>query len=252
MVTHAKINEQGNSPPTDQGRQLGAALTIHFMTTANLQYLADTVIDLIKNDQRLDEEMIGASWDRKVKIGEMLTEINNHVGHGNWGPWVKANLTINYRQAWKYIQCFKQQDELSNLHSGGDLSLNAAMKLLAVPKKKNPPKDVEIEPEVEQLPEPVSEIEGSDVNSLMLGVAEALKRVTAEFNLFRLDDQGRESLRAWMVIIEEQLFGIRIMAGLPNPTFPPDDENEAPPQKAEEAHRESRSPARTEEAPSGQ
>jgi hypothetical protein len=37
------------------------------MTTANLQYLADTVIDLIKNDQRLDEEMIGAPGTEKPR-----------------------------------------------------------------------------------------------------------------------------------------------------------------------------------------
>jgi hypothetical protein len=129
------------------------------------------------------------------------------------------------------MQCFKRQDELSNLHPGGDLSLNAAMKLLVSPKKRKPQEEVEIKPEVEQLPEPTSVIEGSDVNSLMLGVAEALKRVTAEFNLFRLDDEDRESLRAWMVIIEEQLFGIRIMAGLPNPNLPPDDEDETPVKK---------------------
>jgi hypothetical protein len=35
--------------------------------------------------------------------------------HGNWLPWIEANLKFNRVTAWEYMRCFHKRDELSNV-----------------------------------------------------------------------------------------------------------------------------------------
>src|SRR5258708_12355795 len=72
---------------------------------------------------------IVGSVESAIMIGQILTEIKNEVlQHGQWLPWIEANLEFTNQTAGNYMRLFENRDKLQ---SKGTLSLSAAYKLLA-------------------------------------------------------------------------------------------------------------------------
>lgn len=70
--------------------------------------------------------------DKAIRIGELLTQEHAKLKHGEWLPWVDANLPFTDRTARNYIRVFENQDRLK-LESVSDLG--SAYKLLAAPRE---------------------------------------------------------------------------------------------------------------------
>ncbi len=70
---------------------------------------------------------------KAIGIGERLTWQKDELKHGEWEAWIETNVVFNTRQAWKYMKIHERRDEIANLHSGGDLTINKAVALLVGP-----------------------------------------------------------------------------------------------------------------------
>jgi hypothetical protein len=51
------------------------------------------------------------SLSKAIEIGRLLTGIRSGKKQGRWLQWVKENLPFKQRQAWNYMQCYKERDD---------------------------------------------------------------------------------------------------------------------------------------------
>jgi hypothetical protein len=69
------------------------------------------------------------------RAGELLAQAKEHCDHGNWLPWLRANVEFSERTAQGYLQVAQHWDELqANPQPVADLTLRGALDLLAVPR----------------------------------------------------------------------------------------------------------------------
>lgn len=86
---------------------------------------------------------------KAVKIGQLLTQVKASLKHGEWLPWIEANLPFTDQTARNYIGVYEIREELNSKQVW---DLTSAYKLLAAPKrtiKSTPPKPKELAPAVE-------------------------------------------------------------------------------------------------------
>jgi hypothetical protein len=79
---------------------------------------------------QLHSEIIAAaltSFEKAVRLGELLRDAKYQVGHGNWLKWVKANLVFSERTARNYLRIHANR---SRLKSANVSDLADAYKLL--------------------------------------------------------------------------------------------------------------------------
>jgi hypothetical protein len=82
----------------------------------------------------LHNDIIGAirtTMPKAIRIGELLTQEKQRLGHGEWLPWITANLPFTDRTARNYIRLYENKDRLK-LENVSDLS--AAYRMLSAPK----------------------------------------------------------------------------------------------------------------------
>jgi hypothetical protein len=65
------------------------------------------------------------SLEKGVRIGQLLEEIRATKAHGQWLPWLKANVPFDQKTAWRYVNLFKKRDQIRNVPN-----LSQAYKLL--------------------------------------------------------------------------------------------------------------------------
>jgi Protein of unknown function (DUF3102) len=68
--------------------------------------------------------------------GQLLLEAKAQVAHGQWLPWVDANLSFGHRQAQKYMRLAEHPDALSNANSNALLTIDSAIAAIARPTPK--------------------------------------------------------------------------------------------------------------------
>lgn len=101
------------------------------------------------------------SIERAIEVGRLLAEEKAKHNHGEWIPWIEANLDFNRKQAAAYMRAYEQRERVSNVLPGKtfDLGLKGALKLLAKPrekpvKRREPPEaSVEVEDSDEDIDE---------------------------------------------------------------------------------------------------
>ena len=71
------------------------------------------------------------SLEKAIRIGELLAEQKESLKHGEFTPWVKANLPFTDRTARNYMGLYRKRDLLKT-ETVSDLT--SAYKLLAAPK----------------------------------------------------------------------------------------------------------------------
>ena len=71
--------------------------------------------------------------ERAIECGRLLIEAKASVGHGDWLPWIEANLSFGPRQARNYMRIARQSAELeeANRQRDSDLTMREAVALLA-------------------------------------------------------------------------------------------------------------------------
>lgn len=87
-----------------------------------------------------------ASLAHALEAGRLLNVVKRQTKHGEWLPWLKANISVSQKTAWQYMQLDQRRDELANYTHGYNLSVREALRLLdevdtemAQPPGDNPP-----------------------------------------------------------------------------------------------------------------
>lgn len=89
---------------------------------------------------RLHTEIAGyvkVGLEKAVQIGKLLTEQKTELAHGDWIPWIEANLPFQQRTAQYYMKVHARRGELKNA-SDAHLTLSMAYKLLEEPREEEP------------------------------------------------------------------------------------------------------------------
>jgi hypothetical protein len=81
------------------------------------------------------------SLTKAIRIGELLVGIKADLAHGEWLPWLKANMPFAERSARNYMRCHAERDRLK---SANVADLGEAYRLLAPPQADTPPAKDEI------------------------------------------------------------------------------------------------------------
>jgi hypothetical protein len=58
---------------------------------------------------------IGAQ--KAVQAGEILVAVKARLKHGEWIPWIEANLNFDTQTAQQYMRCFRNRDRLNDCSS---------------------------------------------------------------------------------------------------------------------------------------
>lgn len=73
------------------------------------------------------------SLEKAIRIGELLTEQKEGLKHGQWLPWIAANLPFSRQTVDNYKRCYEKRAKLLTVGT-----LQEAYKLLEAPKKLQP------------------------------------------------------------------------------------------------------------------
>lgn len=87
----------------------------------------------INEINRLHNEIVGhlkTSLEKAMRIGELLTEQKQKLKHGEFTPWIKANLPFTDRTARNYMRLHRERDRIKT-ETVSDLK--SAYKLLEIP-----------------------------------------------------------------------------------------------------------------------
>lgn len=79
--------------------------------------MADIEMNRINEIASLHSQIGGLlklSLDKAIRIGELLTEQKASLKHGEYMPWVKANLPFTERTAQNYMRLYNQREQLKN------------------------------------------------------------------------------------------------------------------------------------------
>jgi hypothetical protein len=86
-----------------------------------------------------------ASLIHARKAGQLLLEAKKQCGHGDWLPWLTANVKVSERTAQAYMRVAKRWPELeAKAQATADLSIEDGLKLLAPPKDAASHADMEL------------------------------------------------------------------------------------------------------------
>jgi hypothetical protein len=77
----------------------------------------DKPIDAASEINRLHFENIEAARttiQRAMRIGELLSQMKSKLRHGEWLPWLEANVAFDARTAQRYVKVYENRDRLKN------------------------------------------------------------------------------------------------------------------------------------------
>ena len=117
-------NDQSQSEPTN--------VSTLVQSPTECQY--SSPITTAEQANAAHRRIVGTVQDA-IAIGEFLTAKKAELGHGNWLPWLKANIEFDQKTAWNYANLYANRSKLGTVPN-----LQAAYKLLAAPVKDEEPK----------------------------------------------------------------------------------------------------------------
>lgn len=135
-------------------------------TTASAEELNALHIEIEEAKQRLLGE--GVSFIQKIAIlGQKLIDKKEELGHGNWIPWVAANLRYSVTTATYYAKVARNFQRVENLD--GATSLRQALALCDTAETGDPDTQEDTQnPFEEERPTFVSKITGSFFSKIRL------------------------------------------------------------------------------------
>ena len=126
----------------------------------------DTPINVAAEINRLHNGIVGALRNTvtdAIEIGRLLTEHKASLEHGEWMPWLEANVSFDDRTARRYASLFENRDKLDTVSN-----LNDAYRLLSKPRGPKPvldsPKLVPSTPTAAPSEAPIIEVEAEIVS----------------------------------------------------------------------------------------
>jgi phage N-6-adenine-methyltransferase len=97
--------------------------------------------DLAQAIEHEHQATLGAfrtTLDHAIRCGELLIQAKAQVPHGQWLPWVKANLTLKLRQCQVCMRIAEKREAL-NAQSTAHLTIDGALALIAETRQAHPP-----------------------------------------------------------------------------------------------------------------
>jgi len=142
-----------------------------------------------KEINRLHGEIMAAvrtTLEKAIRVGELLTKCRTKCQHGDWLPWLKANVQMDQKSVWRYMQIFEHREKLGNLPN-----LTEALQLInevrVADKKAKAPKD---KPEPQAFGKNVTIFEGNCLDILPTLEAESVQMVCTSPPFYNLRDYG--------------------------------------------------------------
>jgi hypothetical protein len=90
------------------------------------------------------------SVDQAIEIGELLTDQKATLAHGEWLPWLTANIKFAERTAQEYMGFYEHRDRLKSARCADFASARKLLKEFRKPRTPEPitepTRDVEVEP----------------------------------------------------------------------------------------------------------
>jgi len=121
---------------------------------------------IIEEINQLNGEIMGAvrtNLDKAIRIGGLLTQIKSDLDHGEWLPWLKANVQFSQQTASIYVRCFERREEIKLLNLS---NLTEAQRFLAPPSTPPPPPQRRIESKSTDALSPCSHEEACEITAL--------------------------------------------------------------------------------------
>ncbi len=104
--------------------------------------MADIAPNLTQLAEWINTEHVSALTDARAALehagraGELLAGAKAQCQHGQWLPWLKANVSFSERTAQAYMRVAKRWPELeAKAQATADLTIEEGLKLLAAPKE---------------------------------------------------------------------------------------------------------------------
>lgn len=91
----------------------------------------------------LHRELMGffrLSLGKGIRMGQLLSEIKESMGHGEFSGWIQQNLPFNQRTARRYMSLYHNRDKLKT-DTMSDLGLTGAYRLLTTGEPAQPNND---------------------------------------------------------------------------------------------------------------
>lgn len=76
--------------------------------------LTDKTQEIKKELSELNQSL-KMTLERAIRVGKLLCEQKEFIGHGLFVSWVESNLDISWDTTNRYIKCFEHHDKISNL-----------------------------------------------------------------------------------------------------------------------------------------
>src|SRR5687767_11870903 len=97
--------------------------------------------DLAQAIEAAHQAAVGAARsaiEHAVACGRLLIQAKEQVAHGEWLPWVDANLTFGPRQAQKYARLAERSDDVDQMRlENSHLTIDQALAALADHREKH-------------------------------------------------------------------------------------------------------------------
>ena len=88
----------------------------------------------INGEHALAMQHAGAAVSHGIKVGQLLLQAKETIAHGQWLPWLRANVLFSERTAQSYMRiAHKSPPEIRN--GAADLSLRKALQHVAGPRR---------------------------------------------------------------------------------------------------------------------
>jgi phage N-6-adenine-methyltransferase len=92
--------------------------------------VAQALPDLAQAIEAAHQAAYRAALPHAIRCGELLLEAKAQVAHGQWLPWIEANLTLRPRQCQGYMRLAANRDAL-NAQAATHLTIDGALALVA-------------------------------------------------------------------------------------------------------------------------
>lgn len=83
--------------------------TQQWIERTGMKNVTTTAAAEIERHHRLAGEHANAAIEHAVEAGRLLLQVKTQLMHGEWLPWLQANVEVSPRQAQRYIAAFEQR-----------------------------------------------------------------------------------------------------------------------------------------------
>src|SRR5262245_21116834 len=98
--------------------------------------------DRIREYHEAVRQILKSAVEHAMATGDLLIEAKSQLDHGEWSPWLREHCEISERTARLYMRLAKNREAIETYEDTASLTLNAAVRLLASPKKEEKQDDL--------------------------------------------------------------------------------------------------------------